>query len=627
MQGAASVISFADEQKLRAESAAWARFADAAGGAAEADPAALWASWLALLAGRLGHARAALLLIGDDDSGPFGVAAAWPDPQRDLQYLAPVAERTLQQRRGVVVAPDGGDAAADGPAHVGYPLQVAGRLRGAVVFDVAGAPGADLQDTLRQIHWASAWMTDHFRQQALHGAQAELARVALLNEVLATALQQPQLQASALAVANELAARLHCDRIAIGFERDDRVQPLVLSHTAAFDARCDLARALGEAMDEVLDLGVAVSVPRPDDDELGAIAHLQSALTLGAQALLSVPLVDQGRTVGVMTLERRAGPPFDPLDRRMAAALGVMLGPVWAPQWLQQRPWPQRALDAVRSAARAVAGPRHPGLKLLAGILATLLLVLGLWQTDYRVSARTVVEGASQRASVAPFDGFIAEGLVRAGETVRQGQLMARLDDRELQLERARWTAEREQAQRRFQVALAQADRGAMGVLAAQANQAQAQLALVEEKLARARIVAPFDGVVVSGDLRQRIGTPVELGAPLFEVAPAQGFRVVLQVDDRDIARVAIGQTGELVLSSLPDQALAFSVDAVTSVATPVDGRNVFRVEARVHGTDGRLRPGMEGVGKVVVGERSLLWIWTHAAVDWLRLALWSWLP
>jgi hypothetical protein len=88
-----------------------------------------------------------------------------------------------------------------------------------------------------------------------------------------------------------------------------------------------------------------------------------------------------------------------------------------------------------------------------------------------------------------------------------------------------------------------------------------------------------------------------------------------------------VGQTGELVLSSLPDQALAFSVDSVTSVATPADGRNVFRVEARVHGSDGRLRPGMEGVGKVVVGERSLLWIWTHAAFDWLRLALWSWTP
>jgi hypothetical protein len=35
----------------------------------------------------------------------------------------------------------------------------------------------------------------------------------------------------------------------------------------------------------------------------------------------------------------------------------------------------------------------------------------------------------------------------------------------------------------------------------------------------------------------------------------------------------------------------------------------------------------MEGVGKIVADQRRLLWIWTHEATDWLRLALWNWLP
>jgi hypothetical protein len=33
----------------------------------------------------------------------------------------------------------------------------------------------------------------------------------------------------------------------------------------------------------------------------------------------------------------------------------------------------------------------------------------------------------------------------------------------------------------------------------------------------------------------------------------------------------------------------------------------------------------MEGIGKLDAGERSLLWIWTHRMVDWLKLQLWSW--
>jgi hypothetical protein len=619
MQNDAAALLQEGEERARAESAAWSRFTGAHAGTE------LFAGWLALLAGRLAGARAALLLIGETERGPFAVAGAWPDARRDLQYLGAVAQRALTERCGVVVSPDGGEASPGGAAHVAYPIEVGGVLHGAVVFDMAG--GGDLQGALRQIHWASAWMVDHFRQQALARAEQELARVALLNELMATALQQRELQPSAIAVANELASRLACDRVAIGFEQHDRIEVLAMSHTATFDVRSDLARALGEAMDEVLDLGVSVVIPKAPDDELGAIAHEQAAIALGAQVMLSVPLIDGAQTMGAITFERKSLLPFTPSEQQLASALGVMIGPAWALQRQNERSWLRRTRDRVHDGLQMVFGPRHPGMKLIVASLCTLVVVLGLWQSDHRVSAPTVVEGATQLASVAPFDGFIAEALVRAGDTVREGQLMARLEDRDLLMERASRVAELGQAQRKFQVVQAQRDRGSMGVLSAQTQQAQAQLALVDEKLTRASLTAPFDGLVVSGDLSQIIGTPVQLGQTLFEVVPTKGYRVVMKVDDRDIAWLTVGQPGELVLSSLPDRALPFTVSSVTSVASQEDGRNVFRVEARVLGSASQLRPGMEGIGKAVVGERSLLWIWTHGFVDWLRLALWSWTP
>ena len=621
MQSSAPVYSIADDARARAESAAWSRFATAT------DSAELCNGWLSLLSARIGRARGGLVLLAEQEGGPFTVAAAWPDAQRDLQYLGAVAQRALTERRGVVTAADGSEPTPDTVAHVGYPVEVSGRLHGAVVFDLGPGPLAELQGALRQIHWASAWLVDHFRQRALLETEAELTRVALLNELVATALQQRHLQPSALAVANELAARLHCDRVSVGIEERDRIVPIAMSHTANFDIRSDLVRALGAAMDEVLDLGVPVVLPAPPDDELGALAHAQAATLLGAQAMLSVPIVHDEHTIGAITLERQQGPAFGIEEQRMAHAVAVTLGPAWALQRQADLSGLQRARERGRALLQGVFGPRHPGAKLATVLGVVALLWVTLWQTDHRISARTVIEGATQLARVAPFDGYIAQGLVRAGDTVRKGQPMARLEDRDLKLERTRWAAEVEQAQRKFQVAMAQADRGTMGVMAAQALQAEAQLALVDEKLTRALLVAPFDGLVLSGDLSQLVGTPVEQGRTLFEVAPLEGFRVVLQVDDRDIARVAVGQRGELLLSSLPDQGQAFTVSSVTSVATQHDGRNVFRVEAQVEGTTTRLRPGMEGVGKVVVGERSLLWIWTHSMVDWMRLTLWSWSP
>jgi hypothetical protein len=132
---------------------------------------------------------------------------------------------------------------------------------------------------------------------------------------------------------------------------------------------------------------------------------------------------------------------------------------------------------------------------------------------------------------------------------------------------------------------------------------------------------------VVSGDLSQQLGAPVERGTVLFEVAPLSEFRLVLKVDERDIAYVEPGQRGTLLLSAFASDPIGFGVTKVTPVSTPKEGKNFFRVEAHLDRTDPRMRPNMEGVGKVEIGRRSYLWIWTRQAVDSLRLLAWSWLP
>jgi RND family efflux transporter MFP subunit len=411
-------------------------------------------------------------------------------------------------------------------------------------------------------------------------------------------------------------------------ERSGSVEVQAISHNASFDPKTNLVRLIGEAMDEVLDLDSTVVHPAaPEDDAVAAMAHAELARELKDAAVCSVPLLQDGHAIGVLTLERVTGEPFDAGTVEVCKTVGMLLGPILGLKRDNEQSHWQRLREALAAGSRALFGPRHPGVKLLAALGVLALVYLSIASGDYRVSARTVIEGEVQRAAVAPFEGYIADSKVRAGDRVAKGQLIARLDERDLRLERTRLEAEREQLLGRHRQALAAADRANMAMVAAQIGQAEAQLSLVEDKLARAALVAPFDGIIVSGDLSQLLGTPVEQGKVLFQIAPLDAYRVILQVDERDIAHVHVGQTGELALSGMPGERLRFAVKQITPVSTSEDGRNFFRVEAQLDDASARLRPGMEGVGKISVGSRKRIWIWTHPLTDWLRLTAWKWLP
>jgi hypothetical protein len=147
MTGAAPIYSFT-EDATRAETTAWARFS------AAKDSAEFCASWLAILCMQIDRAGAGLLLLGPDGDGAYVPAAVWPHVGLDMKYLSPAAERALNERRGVVITPDGASTLNRDPrVFVSYPIEVSGVLHGVVVLDVAQGPDLALQRTLRLLLW------------------------------------------------------------------------------------------------------------------------------------------------------------------------------------------------------------------------------------------------------------------------------------------------------------------------------------------------------------------------------------------------------------------------------------------------------------------------------------------
>lgn len=607
------------------ESDFWQQFATAD------TPRALCQSWLSLQCRVLKGVRCAMVLLGPPDQGPFSPVAVWPDAKLNLSHLAGAAERALRERRGLLIESDP-ESTPDIPFpenyQVAYPIEVSGKVHGVVVLGVHHQEKKEVQNIIRQLHWGAGWLEVLVHRTEAQKAEEENERLQKVLDLMAGAVEHEDFQAAAMALATRMAAALECDRVSIGFVGRKHVRVGAMSHSADFGKQTNLVRAIGAAMDEAVDQRASIVYPLPPDTvPLVVRMHDELRRQHGSGAICTVPLIVHGNKFGALTLERPLERPFDPDTVELCETVAALVGPVMDTRRAEQQWLITKAGASISRQLERLLGPGHLVRKMIVILVVGAVVFFYFFKVNYRVAAPITIEGTVQRVVAAPFDGFIKEARVRPGDVVRKGETLCLLDDRELKLEHLRLSTEQEQSGRQYREAMAKHERAQVRILKAKIDQIEAQIFLTEQKLVRSRIVAPFNSLVMSGDLSQSLGSPVERGRELFKVAPLDAYRVIVEVDERDIKEIEAGQYSEFILPSIPGKIFPFAVEKITPVSTAKEGRNYFRVEGSMRQASARLRPGMEGVGKITVDRRRLIWVWTHEMTDWLRLQLWRWLP
>lgn len=602
-----------EERVFLTEPALWQRLQSAEGVAEAA------AAWLALQGPMLADAQAGAVFAGDDAESLSRIAA-WPSAGAQPE-LAETAKAAWTEQRSVVR-----ELLAEGGALVGVPLTDDGELFACAVFRMGTRDPERWRAAIRRIGWGGAWLVARHSGAGARQGAAQLQRARAALDLLAGALEQTRFDAACLASATDLAIRFDCARASVGFSPGGRSRIAAISHTAQFGHEMNLVRSLGACMDEALDQRSLILFPGTGEAVI-TTAHAELARLRHNGHVLTVPFLAGDRFVGAFTLERSGDQPFDADTIGLVRAACAAVGPVLEEKRLNDRWLPRKMLDSAIGGFKALVGPGHAAAKLFLIGLAAIILLFSLLKTDYRVTSDARIEGLVRRAVVAPYDGYLKSAEKRAGDTVKQGELLAALEERDLVLERLRWVTERQQRVFEYDKALATRQPATINIVRSQIDQADAQIKLVDEQLARLKFYAPFDGLIVSGDLSQSIGGSVSRGQVLFEVAPLDDYRVILHVDERVIADVTPGQRGEVLASALPDEPYPFVVQLVTPVAETKNGRNAFRVEGKLAEASTRLRPGMEGIGKIEVDRRLLIGVWARPVIDWLRLSLWHLSP
>ncbi len=578
-------------------------------------------AWLALQCSMLPGIRAGVVVLGPPDRGPYSPAASWPDDAAASRSLTAAAEAALQARKGVVNKSDEGACAA-------YPIQVDGQLHGVAAVDLGTVVESELRRIMRQLQWGCGWIEANLRKPAQRGITGSGSDAALAVELAALVLEAAHFHEAATAVVTELATRLGCERVSLGVRPGKHTKVVSISHSAQLGKSSNLVNAVGLAMDEAIDQFAPLVFPQPEQSDVKVDrAHAELAAQSGDGYICTIPLADRGAFFGALTLESTTETLL--ADERLEAIrrIAAFLGPVLAAKHREDRWIGRKVYDAAVEQAARLVGPRYVGRKIAVLVIAAVAVFFGVATDTYRVQAEATLEGAIERVAVAPIAGYVIEANVRPGDIVAEGDPLFRIDDRDLRLEFLRWSSQKAQVERQQRDALAQGERSEVNILRAQLEQADSQLTLISEQIARTRGIAPFAGVVVSGDLSDQLGAPVERGQVLFRIAPLDQYRVALRVKETDVSQMQVGQRGQLVLAANPNETLPIEISSITPVSEVVSGRNTFRLEATLGATPSFLRPGMQGAARVEIGERRLGWIWTHELVQWLKLKLWSWWP
>jgi RND family efflux transporter MFP subunit len=543
-------------------------------------------------------------------AGIVGAVAATSRPEivtdtaTDRRFLFQVDQQTGFTTRSMVCAP----------------LRVEGRCLGALQILNCRTPATFFQrddlEFLESIAADAAQALENARLYAVAQRAQDLATLLQVARELTATLNIEELLGQLVSAA---AALTGCDRAAVALAASPGA-PLRLSATnGAPDA--DLTTRVQAVAHTTDDRYV------PDLEQMDAPGMLPGFPLPHSpgdcRSLLILPLRDADGEVGLLYLECSRTDAFSPTQRECASILAQQATIAIRNSLLYQQVPLLNLGGRWRMAWRSRFGLRTKGSRRrrLAAIVLVVASVLIPW--DYRVVGRFQLRPAARVEVAAQTGGAIRQVPVREGQAVRQGDLLAVLDDRDVEREWTEVSARRDLAQQALQVAQAAGDASGYRQHLTVVQQEEATLALLAQRRSDSRIRSPLAGIVLTPRLEERLGEVLSRGSPFCTIGALDPLEAEVQVAEERVPAIKAGQTVFLKLTAFPGRRFRTHVTRIAATAQSGPAGTYFPAICAIANPGGRFRPGQEGWAKISLGKRPLAYVLLIRAWDTLRLWWW----
>ncbi len=257
--------------------------------------------------------------------------------------------------------------------------------------------------------------------------------------------------------------------------------------------------------------------------------------------------------------------------------------------------------------------PRHTAMTAAA---VGLLLVPPVWKES--AAGRFVLEPVNEAVVRAHVPGRVSEVLVREGESVAKGALLATLSNMPLQ-------SNLDDAQTKLVLASAEAKEAELsyrdlGKALEEREQSARQYAQVSQMNASLSITAPTGGIVLTPRVQDQLGAYLKEGTELLELADLSKMRARIYMSEYDMYKIRTGSIAELQfggrlrrangrvvrVSMLPTEPPPGAAAEATKESDTDKLHQYFFVDIVLENTKSELKPGMTGIARVYGSRRSL---------------------
>ena len=346
----------------------------------------------------------------------------------------------------------------------------------------------------------------------------------------------------------------------------------------------------------------------------------------GMRGFYAMPLIDDTGRVGVLALES-SDPDF--LGAAHIEILQVLASQATVAlrnaQMYKEVPFIS-VLEPVLARKRRFMAMERRRRALIIGAAALVLIFLIAFPFPLRVDGDAVVTPL-HRVQIQPeVAGVVYRVLVREGDRVRAGDVLAEMENWNSRYGLAEAQAKHESALMQMNHALAVNDGSAAGAQQVQADYWQAELSRAQEVLDKSKLRSPIDGVVATPRVDTFTGRKLALGDSFAEVVDTSRVIVDVAIDDDDAGLLRAGQAASVKLNSYPTRTFHGQVLLVSQKAESVHEAPVFYARVAISNADGGLRSGMEGRGKVKVGTYPAGYVLLRRPCIWVVSKLWDWM-